>query len=134
MSAPFIGVGIRFQVLAALILSVLAVGGSAAPAPQVVPTVNKKTTKTVKMCFYNKSWRTVLEWLSDKDVANKPFITNFYPTGTFTFIGPPDKEYTIAEVIVLINEALVNLQAEFMLIEHEKYFTFRYRDEFVGGR
>jgi len=57
-----------------------------------------------------------------------------YSGGKFTFVGPPDKEYTLAEAIAIINEGLAKHPQQFILIEHEKSFSLPTLDRVVGGK
>jgi hypothetical protein len=90
--------------------------------------VEKKTTKTVKVAFDNTPWRKVFEWLTE--LTGKPVITNFQPTGPLTFQGPPGKEYTIPEVIDIINEGL--LPYKFQMIQRPRSFSLVPADEKIN--
>ncbi len=114
-----------------LLLGGLAVGTSSGqPAKPDKPDKKEEAKeKTVKFAFDGKAWRAVFEWLAE--TTGKPVVTNFYPTGTFTFIGPANKEYTIPQVIDILNEALLsNSQTnKYYLINRERSFTLVPADE-----
>jgi type II secretion system protein D len=62
--------------------------------------------RKVSIDFRDMPWEKVLEWLTDQ--TGLPFTGGYKPTGTFNFIGSPKKtEYTVAEVIDLINKSLL---------------------------
>src|SRR5579872_6772566 len=98
MHAQSVAVGRRSLVLAVLVLSVLAVKVQSAP-----PAIEKKETpKTVKVVFVDADLHDVFAWLFEQ--TGKP-IRSCTPNGKFTFVSPPGKESTIAEVVAAINEA-----------------------------
>jgi len=65
----------------------IALDARSAPAPHIVPVEKKTTPKTVKVAFDNTPWRKVFEWAHRSN--GQTVITNFQPTGSFTFQGPP---------------------------------------------
>src|SRR5262249_13313603 len=67
-------------------------------------TEEKKEEKKVKFNMIDKPWREVFKWLTEE--TGKPVIFVNAPTGTFSFVGPANREYTIPEVIDIINEGL----------------------------
>lgn len=77
--------------------------------------------KTIAFEMRDKPWVSVLEWLSDQ--AGIPVMTVDRPTGTFTFIAPKNapREYTIPQIIDILNEALVN--QKFIIIRRSNSFT-----------
>lgn len=122
-----------FPILAFLLLSVLVLEANSAPAPRLVPAEQNKTPKTVKIAFDKAPWRAVFEWFAE--TTSKPVVTNFSPQGSFTFQGPPDKEYTIQEAIDIINEGMLNQRPQaYLLIQRERSFTFVPADEKVDPR
>ncbi len=121
--------------LVAAILSALVIEAKSAPAPRTVPQASPVDTndapKTVKVTFVNARWHEVFHWLSEQTGKR---VMSCTPDGRFTLVGPPDKEYTVAEVVAAINEAFAQQQDPFILIEREKHFSLRTRDGIVGGR
>lgn len=123
----------RFLLSAPVSLTLLAslLGGSTAlaepdpapPAQTAGETASKP--KTISFEMRDKPWSAVLEWLSDQ--TGLPVITTAKPTGTFTFIEPKKKDYTIPEVIDILNEAL--LGQKFVIIRRERSFTIVPADE-----
>lgn len=87
------------------------------PAAPVDPV--KLAQKAVAFEMRDKPWKSVLEWLSNE--TGLPVITTATPTGTFSFYGNPKKKYTIAEVIDVINEALMS--QKFILLRRDASFT-----------
>ncbi len=86
----------------------------ATPDQAVQP--RKAPAKTLSFEMREKPWSVVLEWLSDK--AGLPVITSHKPAGNFTFIAPPgDQQYTIPQVIDIINDAL---QAQKLILINRK--------------
>jgi hypothetical protein len=101
----------------------------AAPAPKpILPKVGEPL-KTVKVEFVNTPWRKVFQWLTDE--TGKPVISVYTPTGTFTYVGPPNKEYTISEVVDILNEGLLNMSRtqQYILIQRPRSFTLIPADE-----
>jgi len=107
----------RCLILAVLVTIVLAMSVQSAPAQQPDSDEQKQSPKMVKVVFVNASWREVFKWL----VAQTGKRSNrVLLAASFTFVGPPDKEYTLAEAIAIINEGLAKHPQQFILIEHEK--------------
>jgi type II secretory pathway component GspD/PulD (secretin) len=74
--------------------------------------------KTFAFEMRNKPWPKVFEWLSDKSGLN--VFTSNMPQGSFTFIAPENKRYTIPEIVDLINEGLI--REEHILIRRTQSF------------
>lgn len=72
-----------------------------------------------------KPWASVLEWLTDQ--TGMPFVGDLRPTGSFTFIGPRGKSYTLPEIIDILNESLLTQKR--LLIRRDKLFTIVPADE-----
>src|SRR5262249_37573668 len=64
-------------------------------------------------------------------ITGKPVSATAIPTGTFTFIGPPGKKYTIPEVIDIINGGLLSAPAtqKYLLIHGDRKFYLVPADE-----
>jgi RNA polymerase sigma-70 factor (ECF subfamily) len=81
----------------------------------------------------NKPWQDVTEWFAD--VSGLRYTGKETPPGTFTFNGPKDKQYTIPEIVDIINEALLaNKKAPYLLVRRPKQppagtFSFAPADE-----
>ena len=104
----------RILILATLMLGAVTIPTRSVPAQQPAAIKQKQSPKTVKVAFVNAEWREVFKWLFEQ--TGKP-IMSCTPNGRFTLVGPPDKEYTIAEVIAAINEAFAKQPQQFILIE-----------------
>src|SRR5438105_2663572 len=78
-----------------------------APPAAVPAAPSKPAQKKIKFEKRSQPWGQVLEWLSDQ--SGLPLITKTMPTGTFSFVGSKsgNNEYTLPEVIDIINEALL---------------------------
>ena len=59
-----------------------------------------------------KPWNQVFEWLSH--VTGQPVVAASVPTGTFTFVSPKDRTYTLGELVDAVNDGLQG--AKFVLI------------------
>ncbi len=70
-----------------------------------------------------KPWREVLEWLADR--TQLAFIGVHIPTGTFTFIPTKGKQFTVPQIIDVINEGLLTTDntQKYILIRREHSFT-----------
>lgn len=96
-------------------------GKSAAQPENKAATPPKSGERTIAFEMRDKPWNSVLEWLSDQ--AGIPVISSDKPTGTFTFIAPRNspREYTIPQIIDILNEALLN--QKFIIIRRSHSFT-----------
>jgi type II secretion system protein D len=106
------------------------------PKPKVDPPKDppksdspKTSEKTVKFDMDKKPWREVFEWLTEK--TDLPFISVNIPRGTFTFIAPKGKSFTIPEIIDIINQGLLTAEGtnKFVLIRTENRLTLVPADE-----
>jgi RNA polymerase sigma factor (sigma-70 family) len=103
--------------------------GKAKPAP-AKPT--KPAEKQYAFSMDNKPWGEVFQWLSDQ--TGLAYVSTLRPTGTFTFIppnNPKDKQFTITEIIDLVNEALQAgpAQHKFILLRRERSLLLLPADE-----
>ncbi len=64
--------------------------------------------------FRDKPWKSVFEWLTDKTGVVCSFGTIQPPTGSFSLVVPRDRKYSMAEIIDIINEGL--LQHKYLLL------------------
>src|SRR5262249_55361139 len=71
-----------------------------------VPNPPASADKTFKFSMSSKPWSQVFEWLADH--SGLPVLADSKPTGTFTFTSPKDKQYTLAEILDVINEGLLS--------------------------
>jgi uncharacterized protein (TIGR03067 family) len=78
-----------------------------APDGKTVKGPSEVKEKRYAFSMQNKNWTQVFEWFSD--VTGLAYSSPFKPTGTFTFTPPKGKqEYTISEIVDIINEALMS--------------------------
>jgi type II secretory pathway component GspD/PulD (secretin) len=96
------------------------------PQKKVEP---KAKEKLYSLEFRQKPWQNVFEWLSDK--SGLPFISKYQPTGTFNFIAPTGHKYTMAQVIDIINEGL--LESKYVLLRRSNSLTLVPADEKIDG-
>jgi type II secretory pathway component GspD/PulD (secretin) len=75
--------------------------------------------KAVTMEIRNKPWKQVLEWLADW--TQSPVVSPHMPVGTFTFLNPRGRGYTLAEVVDILNESLAN--QHYVLVRRDRGFT-----------
>jgi hypothetical protein len=118
-------------VLAALLLGGMATLTHAAPAPRPAPPEKKEATFKIP-AFNNTNWGKVLDWFTEE--TGVAIIRNHSPRGSFTYNGPPDREYTYHEVLATINGAAANNDVPFVLVRGERTFVILYSEEVVGGR
>ena len=117
------------------VLAVLAVGGvcvvAADPEKKDTPADKKDAAseKHVAFAMDGKPWDAVFKWLTDE--TGKVVFTTNKPTGTFSFVGPEKKTYTIPEVIDIINGGLLsNSQTQkYVLINGDNGFFVVPADE-----
>src|SRR5262245_22681250 len=94
----------------------------------ILPAESKTDTPKSEKALYHfemrqKPWREVLEWLADR--TQLAFIGVHIPTGTFTFVPPKGKQYTIGQIIDIVNEGLLTTDntQKYILIRREHSFT-----------
>jgi hypothetical protein len=93
----------------------------AKPAPPA-----KQPEKTYSIECRHWPWNQVLEWLNDQTgMPVTPVEARL--AGTFTFIPPRGKQYTLAEIIDILNESL--MQQKHILIRRERQFTILPADQ-----
>jgi hypothetical protein len=123
----------RFLVLVGLLLGLLGVEAPGAAAPQAPQREQQAGPKTVTMNFQDTPWSKVFDWLTE--VTEKPVLTGFKVTGTFTYVGPPGKEYTIPEAVAIINGGLLNRPTNpLCLIELSRCYSVRAAEIPAGER
>ncbi len=89
--------------------------------------------KRFAFSFDNKPWTQVLEWFADN--AKLAFVGNYKPAGTFTFVPPKVngqlKTYTLAEIVDILNEALVvnSSTKRYVLVRRSQSFTLVLADD-----
>ena len=112
-----------------------------AVAPPVVATASKDDKKAdakpaekrYAFSMDGKPWKEVFTWLAN--TTGKDITGIARPTGTFTFISPVKRTYTMPEVIDIINETLLANSAtqKFIMINRERNFTIVPADEKIDG-
>ncbi len=91
------------------------------PAPKTdaaAPAKPKADEPTFVFEMRDKPWAAVFEWLNEH--SGLPVIYSNKPQGTFNFVPPKDKKYTIPEIIDALNEGL--LVHNFLLIRRDQSF------------
>ncbi|HEX5272038.1 MAG TPA: secretin N-terminal domain-containing protein, partial [Gemmataceae bacterium] len=83
----------------------------------------KPREKKYAFAFDNKPWRDVIDWFADQ--SGLAFSGTYKPQGTFTFAPPKGKEYTISEIVDIINEALLanKESGKYILVRRTQTFT-----------
>src|SRR5437660_1207192 len=123
-------VGIAVCAALALLCGPPASGRQDTKAP---PATRKAAEKRIVFQMQATPWKKVFEWLAAQ--TGQPVVTNFVPTGTFTFIPPATdrgpRTFTITEVIDLVNEAL--LVSKWVLIRRPAYLVLVPADEPLDG-
>jgi type II secretion system protein D len=85
--------------------------------------------RKITVNFKNAHWDDVLEWFA-KESGLTPILT-VRPTGSVTLQPPKDRQFTIGEVVDLINEALI--QQRFILIRRQISFYIHPSDEKIDA-
>ena len=83
------------------------------------PRTQKKEDQAFTFEMRGKSWASLFEWLTDK--TGKPFVSRDIPPGTFNFIAKKGQQFTIPEIIDIINDGLLPLK--YVLINRRTSFT-----------
>jgi RNA polymerase sigma factor (sigma-70 family) len=89
------------------------------------PDAPKADEKTYAFEMRDKPWAAVFEWYAE--ASGLGYTGTFKPTGTFTFISPKGKKYTLADITDIINEAL--LSQKFLLVRRDTTFSLLPADE-----
>jgi RNA polymerase sigma factor (sigma-70 family) len=76
----------------------------------------------------NKPWKHVLAWFAD--LSGLRYIGDVLPPGTFSFTPSRDKQYTVAEIVDILNEALLaDRRAPYLLVRDVQKFSLFSADE-----
>jgi hypothetical protein len=71
----------------------------------------------------NKPWRDLIDWLADH--SGLAYASNYKPAvGTFTFIAPKGRLYTLSEIFSIVNEVLQSDSPNGYVLFRRR-FTFR---------
>jgi type II secretory pathway component GspD/PulD (secretin) len=89
----------------------------------------EKPPEMYEFIMRDKPWPAVFEWLTDQ--SGIPFSSPLVVRGTFNFISPKGKKYTLPEIIDHINDALLSQppSSRYILVRREKNFTLLPADE-----
>jgi hypothetical protein len=83
----------------------------------------------IKFQMNGKPWREVLEWLADQ--SGEAWISPPMPVlGTFTYVGPADARYSVAEIFAIVNRAL--LREGYQLVRRQRSFIVQPTDNLAG--
>ncbi len=92
-------------------------------------TDKKAYQRTVKMEMGSKPWGRTLEWFVDAFGIELKGPNQ--PTGTFNFIGPAGKEYTLAQVIDHLNDAMMAQRYPLIMIREQDRVTIVAADQAI---
>src|SRR5262249_48033448 len=116
-----------------VLVGIVLLAGAAWTLAGEPPKADPPTTpeRTVKLEMGKKPRKDVRAALPEETKA--PLIATSYPKGSFTFISPKDKAYTIPEVIDILNEALLAEEGtnKYLIIRRERSLTLIPADEKV---
>jgi RNA polymerase sigma factor (sigma-70 family) len=79
----------------------------------------------------NKPWKEVIDWFADQ--SGLAFVGTTRPTGTFTFDPPKGKQYTLSEIVDILNEDLMKRPQPWLLIRGSKSFRIVPADEKISS-
>src|SRR5262249_3392350 len=97
--------------------------------PPSSPPAAKPAEKTFAFAMDGKPWNSVIEWLTDQ--PGLQFNSEYMPTGSFNYIGPKGKTYTLNQIIDILNEGLAS--QKFMIIRREQSFTLLPADKEIDS-
>jgi type II secretory pathway component GspD/PulD (secretin) len=119
-SAPADALKSAFVVLVQPPTAPAAGGGIRGPGAGVAQRAHAPTAtaKTFRFKVRDKPWKQVLEWLSDH--TGSAVVSAYRPTGTFTFIDPKARPYTVPEIIDILNEGLAS--QHYLIVRHARHF------------
>ncbi len=96
---------------------------------------SRPAAKTYTFAMTNKPWTEVCEWFAD--VTGLAYSGTYKPTWAFTFIPPTvngkAKQYTIPEIVDILNEALADTPPKAVLIRRAQTFTLLPADEKIDA-
>ncbi len=79
-----------------------------------------------------KPWKDVIAWFADQ--TGLAYVGTVTPRGTFTFDAPAGKQYTIREIVDILNESLMaEKPGPFLFIRGLKTFTIVPADEKIDA-
>ncbi len=96
-----------------------------APVQQLPREAPKIPEKRYSVEMRDKPWSAVLEWYAD--ISGLVMMGSNKPTGTFTFISPKGKTYTLGEITDILNDGLAD--QKYILLRRENSFTLWPADE-----
>jgi general secretion pathway protein D len=96
--------------------------------PPMTKSDGKPGEQRISFEFRDKPWKSVIEWLRDQ--TGWAFSSAVTPTGSFTFIPPKGRTYTVPEVFDILNEGL--REQKFLLIHRNQIFTVLPADEKIN--
>ncbi|MBI3410657.1 MAG: hypothetical protein HY040_20160 [Planctomycetes bacterium] len=117
----------RLLVVALLAGGALPFAGLSAQSPAKGDKASDKKDEPILFEMRDKPWANVIEWLSEH--TGLPWTGARAPTGTFNFIAPPGKKYTMGEVIDLINANLLASKNPHIIIRTPTTLTLVPADE-----
>lgn len=82
--------------------------------------------KTFAFEFRDTPWEKVLDWLADNS-GNMPVISSTKPLGTFNFVSPGGKKYTLPQIIDILNSSL--LSQKIIIVRNTSNYTVISNDE-----
>jgi RNA polymerase sigma factor (sigma-70 family) len=88
---------------------------------------SKEAEKTYAIEVRDKPWKQVIEWYVE--ITGLTFVGGQIPEGTFTFVAPAGKRYTVGEITDILNELL--LQQKYLLMRRAKSVTLVPADETI---
>src|SRR5262249_30227598 len=84
--------------------------------------------KRYTLAMDRKPWKEVIEWFAD--VSGLSYVGKETPPGTFTFTAPKDKQYTVPEIVDILNEALMaDQKTPYILMRRPRTFTLSPADQ-----
>lgn len=94
--------------------------GPAKPAPA------RDVLKPLAFEFRDTPWDKVLDWLADNS-GGLPIVSTTKPQGTFNFVSPAGKKYTLPQIVDILNRSL--LTNKIIILRNSSNFTIIPNDE-----
>lgn len=94
--------------------------GKAAPAK------DGPALKPLAFEFRDTPWDKVLDWLADNS-GGIPVVSTIRPQGTFNFVSPAGKKYTLPQIIDILNRSL--LSQKILIVRNTTNYTVISNDE-----
>lgn len=111
-------------IASSLCVGVVALSAWGQEGPAKAPA--KEVQKTFAFEFRDTPWDKVLDWLADNS-GGIPVVGGLKPQGTFNFVSPPGKKYTLPQIVDILNRSLT--KDKILIIRNSTSYTVVQSDQ-----